>query len=234
MFSKVIKILSKIIILLMLFIIVYFSMEFILSRITNKYITKGELNYELFIKSNGAHTDIVFPVRSNVIDWTKLFNTNNTKSKRDNFKYVAIGWGDKGFYLDTPTWAELKVSTALKAAFGIGGTALHITYYDEIFEDNLTYKIKVTKEQYSLLVQRIKESLQYKNSLPINIETNALYGENDSFYEAIGRYSIFHTCNTWTNNTLKYANMPSGVWTAFDKGILYQYKKYKKDINKKE
>ena len=61
------------------------------------------------------------------------------RNSGDDFLQISIGWGDKGFYLDTPTWAELKLSTALIAGFGLGNAALHITYYDEIAEDDLTY-----------------------------------------------------------------------------------------------
>ena len=60
---------------------------------------------------------------------------------------------------------------------------------------------------------------------PINIKTTSQYGQNDAFYEAIGSYSIFHTCNTWTNNLLKKASLPASFWLAFDDGILYQYNK---------
>ncbi|MFW3327891.1 DUF2459 domain-containing protein, partial [Aliarcobacter butzleri] len=67
-------------------------------------------------------------------------------------------------------------------------------------------------------------SLQWLNEKPIYINTTAQYGQNDAFYEAIGSYSIFHTCNTWTNNVLKNANLLSSKWVAFDDGILYQYK----------
>ena len=90
--------------------------------------------------------------------------------------YISIGWGDKGFYLDTPTWAELKLSTALIAGFGLGNAALHITYYDEIVEDDLTYKIKFLK-QYSLIIDTIKNSLQYKDEKPINIKQHLNMGK---------------------------------------------------------
>ena len=109
-----------------------------------------------------------------------------------------------------------KLSTALIAGFGLGNAALHITYYDEIAEDDLTYKIQISKKQYSLIIDTIKNSLQYKDEKPINIKTTSQYGQNDAFYEAIGSYSIFHTCNTWTNNLLKKASLPASFWLAFD------------------
>ena len=187
--------------------------------------TNEPKDVDIYILTNGVHTDIVVPIKSDVYDWSTLLPFENTISKRTDFNYVSIGWGDKGFYLDTPTWAELKLSTALIAGFGLGNAALHITYYDEITEDDLTYKIKISKKQYSLIIDTIKNSLQYKDEKPINIKTTSQYGENDAFYEAIGSYSIFHTCNTWTNNLLKKASLPASFWVAFDDGILYQYNK---------
>lgn len=59
---------------------------------------------------------------------------SQTKGKNTDFNYIAFGWGDKGFYLDTPTWADLKFSTAFKAAFWMGQSAMHTTYYREVKE----------------------------------------------------------------------------------------------------
>ncbi|HPZ26128.1 MAG TPA: DUF2459 domain-containing protein [Kaistella sp.] len=42
------------------------------------------------------------PVKTPEIDWSQQIPFENTLSKRTDFKYLAIGWGDKGFYLDTP------------------------------------------------------------------------------------------------------------------------------------
>lgn len=52
------------------------------------------------------------------MDWSQKIPFSQTKGKSTDFNYIAFGWGDKGFYLDTPTWADLKFSTAFKAAFG--------------------------------------------------------------------------------------------------------------------
>lgn len=220
-----IKITIYILISIFSFIIIYLSSEYFLSRWSVAEVSSLDKKYQIFIKSNGVHTDIVLPIKSDIINWSELFPFENTLSKSTDFSYVGIGWGDKGFYLDTPTWAELKVSTALIAGLGIGTTALHITYYKDIQEDDLTIKVAISKEQYASIVSTVKKNLQYENGKSINIKTNAQYNENDAFYEAIGSYSIFHTCNTWTNNTLREAMLPSLKWLAFDRGILNLYKK---------
>ena len=69
-----------------------------------------------------------------------------------------MGWGDKGFYLDTPSWADLKFSTAFKAVFGINTAAIHATYYKELKENELCKKIEISKEQYKDLVAYIQKS----------------------------------------------------------------------------
>jgi hypothetical protein len=51
-----------------------------------------------------------------------------------------------------------------------------------------------------------------------------VYGDNDAFYEAIGSYNLFKTCNTWTNNALKSCGQKACFWTPFESGIFYQYK----------
>lgn len=229
MIKKVLKYTISIKILIILFVILYFSFEFVLSRIPQKAIEVNEPVYQIFIKSNGVHTDIVLPIYSDTISWTNMFPFENTLAKEKDFNYISVGWGDKGFYLDTPEWKDLKVSTALIAGTGIGSTALHITYYKDVIEDELTYSYTISKEQYALIVSSIKKALQYKNGKPIYIETSSQYGQNDAFYEANGSYSIFHTCNTWTNNLLKEAGLPSAKWLAFDKGILNQYKKLRRN-----
>ena len=53
------------------------------------------------------------------------------------------------------------------------------------------------------LFQQLRKIYNMKMVKSYKYKTNAQYNENDAFYEAIGSYSIFHTCNTWTNNTLR-------------------------------
>lgn len=178
-----------------------------------------------FIKTNGVHTDIVVPVKSQYMDWETKFPFENTVSKRTDYKYISIGWGDKGFYLDTPTWADLKFSTAFKAAFWLGDAALHTTYYNEMKVNDSVKNFQLTERQYHNLIKYVDESMDKdKNGKYINIKTKAVYGDNDAFYEAKGSYSFLHTCNTWTNNALKVSGQKAALWTPSDFGIFRHYK----------
>ena len=179
---------------------------------------------ETYILTNGVHTDLVVPIKNDVMDWGKELPFENTISMRSDYAYLSVGWGDKGFYLDTPTWAELQPSTAFKAAFWLGESAMHCTYYFEMKEGDDCKKIMLTKKQYQNLVKYIKSKFDRdKNGKVIFIPTDAVYGINDAFYDAKGKYSFFETCNTWANDGLKEAGQKAALWTPSDLGIFQHY-----------
>lgn len=223
--KKVLKVLGYFILGLLSFCVLYIVAEYSLSRISapRKEIN-GDRTVQVFVKSNGVHTDIVLPVVNEEMDWSQLFPYENTTGKHHGYQYVGIGWGDKGFYLDTPEWKDLKASTAFIAAFGLGESAIHVTYYNTVQEDELCFSYQISRSQYHDLIQYIKQSLDGNQNKAILVKTNAQYGDSDAFYEAKGAYSMFYSCNTWTNNALKKAAMPAGIWATFDKGILSHYK----------
>lgn len=214
---------------IMVFAVFYFTADAVLSRIGSKvHSSDNSKKYDVYVMSNGVHTDIVFPVKTDIIDWMTIFPPTNNLRQDSIYKYVAIGWGDKGFYLNTPEWKDLTAKTAIVAALGLGETALHVTYYKTIVEDSLTYKVAIDSMQFIKLKNYVLASCsQDENGNAIVIQTQAQYGNSDAFYEARGAYSMFHSCNTWANNCLKSANMPAAVWTVFDKGILRHYKHIK-------
>lgn len=222
--KKHLKTLSFTILGIVSFVILYIIAVLILSRIpVNSDVAKADKGIEIYLLSNGVHTDVVVPVKSKIIDWSDKVQFQNTKSKDTTAKYLAFGWGDKGFYLNTPTWADLKFSTAFKAASGLSSSAMHCTFYKRMKEDELCRKIIITEKQYEQLAEFIQNSFQMKNGQNVNIVTDAVYGNHDVFYEAKGSYNLFYTCNTWTNNALKSANQKACLWTVYDKGILYHY-----------
>jgi uncharacterized protein (TIGR02117 family) len=178
---------------------------------------------DVYLRSNGVHTDLVLPVTSELKDWTTHLDSKKTKGGKTGFKYVGIGWGDKGFYLDTPTWGDLTAKTAFNALFYLSSSAMHVTFYTEMIEGERCKKVSISKAQYLKMLAFMESSFQTTASSAYILIPNASYGKNDLFFEAKGRYSLFYTCNTWTNNCLKAADMKACLWTLFDKGIFYHY-----------
>lgn len=224
--KKILQVLGYIILGIIGFCVLYIVAEYSLSRLSaSHHATAADQTIQVFVKSNGVHTDIVLPVVVNEMDWSTVFPYTNTVGKKTDYQYMGIGWGDKGFYLYTPEWKDLKASTAFVAAFGLGESAIHVTYYNSMQENDLCFGYKINETQYRALVKYIYDSLDLREGKSILVQTDAQYDDADAFYEAKGAYSMFYSCNTWTNNALKKADMPAGIWATLDKGILSHYRK---------
>ncbi len=222
--KRVLKIIGKFLLIFVGLVVVYALATYLLSRITIDKEPNTKEEVAIYILTNGVHTDIVMPIKNEVIDWSSEIKFEHTVSKDTTYQYLAMGWGEKGFYLETPTWADLKASVAFNAAFGLGTTAIHATFYTRMPESETCKKILISKEQYARLKDYITDSFQKdEDGHFINIKTTANYGKSDAFYEANGSYSLFHTCNTWANNALKNSGQKSCLWTAFDTGIFLKY-----------
>lgn len=226
-FKKSMVVIGYSVLAVLVFCVLYLSADFLLSRIpaTRSPMGVPEHGVQVYLLSNGVHTDLVLPVRHQQMDWHTVFSPDHSRKPDSTLRWIAIGWGDKGFYLNTPEWKDLTLKTALIAGFGIGETALHVTYYKALREDDHCRSIQISEAQYLKLQEYIMNSVEKDGAGKAQlISTEAQYGDHDAFYEAEGAYSLFFSCNTWTNNALKYANMPAGIWTVFDKGILRHYK----------
>lgn len=221
---KIIKKLLKYTAIFLLSLITYLLIVILLSLVSvNEDVAENQEEIPIYILTNGVHTDIVLPIKNDYHDWSNQLKFEHTKSKDTTYQYVALGWGDKGFYLETPTWADLKVSTAVKAASGLSTSAMHVTFYKNLKENQTCKKIQVSPENYKKLITFIMQSFQNKSGEFLKIETNAVYGKHDVFYEANGSYSLFYTCNSWANQALKAANQKAALWTISDSGIFRHY-----------
>ena len=215
------KIIAGILGFVVLYVILALSLPYI--EISAKQ-TSEQKNIPIYIYTNGVHTDLVMPIKNEQIDWSQKIPFNDTMSKATNYQYVGIGWGDKGFYLDTPTWAELKFSTAFEAAFWLGDSAMHTTFYYKMTEAEDCKKIMISRSQYADLIKFVDSQFDKNPSgQNILIATTAVYSKDDSFYEAQGSYSFLYTCNTWTNDALKVAGQKAALWTPTDLGIFQHY-----------
>ena len=206
-------------------LILYVVIGFFVAFIEVKAVQNQEQDITVYVMSNGVHTDLVLPIRNSVKDWSQQIAFQHTKGKDTTANYIAFGWGDKGFYLNTPTWADLKFSTAFKAVFGLSETAIHTTFYKDIVENEKCVKLKISESNYRRLVYYIEASFKRDEKGDImHIATNAVYGNSDAFYEAVGTYNLFQTCNTWANNGLKASAQKASLWTLLDSGIFYHYR----------
>jgi len=217
---KIWKILLKTGLFIVTFIFVYLIISVFGAIIPkNRKFKNAKNGKTIFIYSNGVHLDIGFS-RSDIKE-TKLL-----KQIGGDSQYIFAGWGDRGFYLDTPTWAELKFSTAIKAMFLPSKTLLHTTYRNRLPSKNL-YKIKINDYQFEKLMSYVENDFHNDE---LNVVEGASYkGVTNEFYEAKGNYFFTYTCNQWICEALKEAGVRTALWSPFDKGVIYQLKKIDKE-----
>jgi uncharacterized protein (TIGR02117 family) len=223
--KKFLKITLRVVLGFIAFVALYLFAAWGLSKITVSAEPGTGQDVTIYILTNGVHTDIVVPVKNGQMDWSKELKFENTVGKDTIANFVGMGWGDKGFYLNTPTWAELKFSVAFRAAFALSTSAIHATYHKELKESSSCKKIIISKAQYARLVTFITQSFKTDSAGHfINIKTKANYGTDDAFYEAHRKYNLFYTCNTWANNALKSCGQKACLWTPADSPIFDKYK----------
>jgi len=215
------KYLLKFLVTLVVCLIIYGIAAYTLPQIkVNSDFKNSEAGIKLFVISNGVHTDIVLPVKTDQKDWTKNFPKDSFSVTDPSYNYISFGWGDKGFYLQTPTWSDVKISTAFKAAFGLSETAMHVSFVKEKQEQNeKCRKLIVDSLRYQQLIRYIEASFDKKEDGVVLIKHPG-YGHFDRFYEAKGRYSLFNTCNLWTNNALKEIKIQTALWSPLAGGLM--------------
>ena len=226
---KTLRIIWRTLLGIIAFFAFYFLFTFLLTIIpSNRNFKPAPDGVDLYIISNGVHTDICFAVEDANLDWSQLVGFNNFKTSSSQIKYLSIGWGDKGFYFDTPTWADLSAKTALTAAFLPSPTAMHISALRSRPQvGEMIRHTKVTKEQLRKMENYIKKTLQIKNEKALLIDCCRYEGYDDNFYEANGSYHMLRTCNVWANQTLKTGGVRTATWAPFDKCILYHFENNK-------
>jgi uncharacterized protein (TIGR02117 family) len=225
-------------ILKIIFFSLILSFEFLIGFITfyimislvGMSISIGELPLKkseitIYLKSDGVHTDFVLPVQTNSVDWSNVFLRSDTKSNDSSKNHISIGWGDQGFFLNTPQWSDLTFNTAFNAAFYRGKSAIHINYIN-VKDINTDFReLKISKNNYQKLISYIQNSLVKKGTRNYSCIKNRGYWETDAFYESKGSYGLFNTCNSWINEGLKEAELKACLWTPLNSGIFRNYSK---------
>lgn len=199
----------------------YVLLAFILGSIpVNRDAQQAQHGIEVFVGSNGVHTDFVMPVRSEAIDWQAHFPVAHFRNVEPSVSHIAFGWGDREFYLETPTWADLELGTAFRASLLTSRSAMHVTYLNHPGVSERRKRIVLSSAQYQHLVGYVLDSFERDTSNRVILIPDKGYGSNDAFYTANGSYSLWNTCNTWTGRGLRQIGIKTGVWTPFAGSVL--------------
>lgn len=171
----------------------------------------------IYVKTNGVHADIVIPVN--------YLSENFVQKLQMPIKaqFLSFGWGDKNFYLNTPSWTDLSFTTAFEALFMQSASVMHVTAYSwKNKQMNNNWKeVKVCQHQLDKIIRHIYTSFKDENIYGFVSIKSANYYTTDKFFDAYGSYNCFYTCNTWVVEGFQKANIPVAIWSPFDFGVLF-------------
>lgn len=203
----------------MLFLIAYALIALVGLIPANRNFQPAADGVEVFFVSSAIHADVILPLKTHTMDWRKQFPAECFRGNVQSATHVAIGWGDKGFFLDTPTWADLKASTASKALLLPSETCMHVSMTSApLIED--AQSTKISAQQYERLVSFILASFQ-RDPQQRNIQIPEFaYGTNDAFFEAHGTYHCLNTCNSWTGAAMRQAGIKTPWLTPMPKSMF--------------
>ncbi len=169
----------------------------------------GEGTRHILVLKNPIHTDIAVPVDDEVRRRFHFLADAGLPVDAAELRYIVFGWGGRAFYLETPTWSQMKTMPVIKA-LTLDASVMHVDVVDAIAEQHLA-GFDIGKEGFAALLDYIAASFRLGSNGPVLIE-NASYSSFDRFYEANGRFNALIGCNTWTAAALRVAGLRTGWW----------------------
>jgi len=203
------------------------AFAFVLIAFYGEAIPMGEVpndgDHYIFVRSNGIHTELILPSNNGTVDWSGTI-TRDDFGDNISTDYMVFGWGDKGFYMNTPQWEDLTAKTATSALLVPTSTAMHVGFEPRPQENKDCVKIQLSKKQYLKIVAYINNSFLQKEGR-VQLISGKGYGTSDNFYEANRSYHLFRTCNTWTSDALKEAGIRTSALAVFPNAVMGHFRK---------
>lgn len=169
----------------------------------------------IMVESNGVHTGLILPKVAAGVDWRDLLRPEDIADPRyAAYDHVAIGWGERSFYVETPTWADVRPLTVLGAAVGSDRTVVHVEHIAPPVAGPDARVVILRPEEYRRLAAFVRGSFGPRGWHRTG------YARDDVFYAGTGRYDAVRTCNAWTGAALRAAGVRVGWWTPFPVTVL--------------
>jgi uncharacterized protein (TIGR02117 family) len=185
----------------------------------------GEGTRRILVLKNPIHTDIAVPLDDGVRRRFSFLADAALPIEAPEARYITFGWGGRAFYLETPTWSQLKAGPVLKA-LTLDASVMHVDLAGAIKEPHPDVAgFDIDEQHFSTLLDYIAASFQQGPEGPVVIE-NAGYSTYDRFYEANGHFNALVGCNTWTAAGLRIAGLRTGWWNPLPMSLGWSLRMY--------
>ncbi|TDK39181.1 TIGR02117 family protein [Rhizobium deserti] len=177
----------------------------------------------ILILSNPIHTDIAIPLADDTRAAFSFLAPFGVPVAEPAAEWLIIGWGGRAFYLETPTWADLKPLPAFRA-ITLDNSVMHLDVAGGIDEGHASVTpLALGPAEFQHMTDFILASFARKDGGVI-VVPDAAYGQYDRFFEANGYFNAFLGCNTWTAAVLRAAGLRTGLWNALPQTLTLSLK----------
>ena len=160
----------------------------------------------VYVAGHGWHTGIIVPAADMQARLPAL------QAQFGKTPFLEFGWGDRDFYQAE----EITAGVALKAVLWPTASVMHVVAVSAdvtaFFPRSEIHRLCLSREHYAVLLDFIAGSFRRNEGGALVPGGRGLYGDSQ-FFDAVGDYTLFNTCNTWTAKGLKSAGFDIG--TAF-------------------
>ncbi len=180
----------------------------------------------ILVLANPIHTDIALPADADVLDRFAFLSAAALPLSDPRLGWIVVGWGGRAFYLETPTWSDLQPGPVFRA-LTVDTSAMHVVLAGAIDAagEGVT-AVDLDAARFEALVLAILAGFARDGEgLPQLIEGRS-YGDNDRFYEGVGRFSALVGCNTWTGAVLRAAGLRTGWWNPLPQSLVWSLRAF--------
>jgi uncharacterized protein (TIGR02117 family) len=185
--------------------------------------SQSDCSYPIYVSSvNHFHAELIVPVTNAAYDWRSHLNLKELGPNSDAYRYLSFGWGDRDFFLK----GSFDPFSIFDALFLPSSSVMHVWGHPDLQDLSLAFEVKqlrLSRAQYLRLMGFINEGFQHTQTGKPRYVRYGLYRDS-AFYDAVGNYSILRTCNVWTAEGLRRADVNTPLWAALAPAIMHQLK----------
>jgi uncharacterized protein (TIGR02117 family) len=176
---------------------------------------------QVLLVANAIHTDIAFPADPDVLGRFGFLAEDGLPLDAPDLAWLVIGWGGRAFYLETPTWADLK-PLPLARALTLDRAVIHAALGGTIaLPMEGVVVLDVDERELNAMIDAALETLVRDAQGRPEMIPGGGYGEYDHFYEAKGWFNVLVGCNLWTSRVLREGGFRTGWWNPLPISLIW-------------
>lgn len=179
----------------------------------------------ILLLSGPIHTDIAIPIDDRLRASFSFLEDAGIPVSDPAAQWLIFGWGGRSFYLETPTWADLKPMPVFRA-LTIDRSVMHVDVAGGISETHPAVTVlNVNGGHFEQLLGFVNDSFIRENGVVLPIGDRG-YGSYDRFFEAKGYFNALFGCNTWTAAALRTGGLRTGFWDPLPQTLVLSLSLY--------